>query len=334
MTDVLAVLTAAGQPVGTVERSALEFASRLATAGEGAWDVLVLGSGAAEAGADLCRAGARRVFTLEHDDLEQPTAEALSAALERCLADSELLGGVRHRVIAAATTSRTREFLPRVAARCGIAMASDAVGLEVVDDSEIRVTRSLYCGGVLASVALTGERVIATCRVSEFEPLVDGDQETAVESVRLEGPLAHPRKRFVRSQASESARPDLKDADTVVSVGRGVRGPDEGIALCGELADVLGAALGATRAVVDAGWLPNELQVGQTGKVVAPKVYIAVGLSGAIQHLAGMRGARTIVAINSDADAPIFEVADLGLVADLFEAVPELTRLLRERAEG
>ena len=201
-----------------------------------------------------------------------------------------------------------------------------------MDDDAVSFTRAVFVGNLLCTESLSGPGVLVTCRPSEFEPVAAdaGAPASAVEAAELSGGFASEGKRFVSLEQAASERPDLKEADIIVSVGRGTKGPDEGIPLAEELADALGAALGGTRAVVDAGWLPNEFQVGQTVKIVAPKLYIAIGLSGAIQHLAGMRNAKNIVAINKDDDAPIFDVADLGLVADLFQAVPEFTATVRE----
>ncbi|MBX7165403.1 MAG: electron transfer flavoprotein subunit alpha/FixB family protein [Pirellulales bacterium] len=181
---------------------------------------------------------------------------------------------------------------------------------------------------MLAEVELTAPVAVATCRASAFEACGEGGAPAEIADAPLPERLAHPRKRFAGVHKTELTRPELTEADIVVSGGRGTKGA-EGFKLLEELADLLGAAVGASRAVVDAGWMPNDFQVGQTGKVIAPKLYLCAGLSGAIQHLAGMRNSKTIVAINKDAGAPIFEVADYGLVADLFDAVPRLTAAIR-----
>ena len=330
MASVLVVIGPASVPVPKGDLAALGFARTAAVDTGGACDVLLLGS-AAEAGArELSRCGARTLYTVAHDDVGDYTAEAYGAALKAFLetASSE---GRRYRLVAGATSSATREFFPRVAAQLDVPMASDVVAMEEIAADRASFTRAVFVGNLLATVSLLGDTAFVTCRPSEFEPAEPADVESAVEAFELESSPAHGGKRFLKQSQAESKRPDLKEADIVVSVGRGTKGPDKGIPLGEELADVLGAALGASRAVVDAGWLPNEFQVGQTGKIVAPKLYIAIGLSGAIQHLAGMRNSKTIVAINKDAEAPIFEVADFGLVADLFEAVPEMCKLLKAR---
>ncbi len=330
MSDVLAVMGPAKVPVSKVDLAALGFARRAATETGGAVDALLMGPSAAASAPELTGFGARTLYTAEHEDLNEATAEAyanvLSTFLERANAE-----GRSYRLVVAATSSTTREFFPRVAAQLDVAMASDVVALESIEPGQASLTRAVFVGNLLATVTLAGDCALVTCRPSEFPVAEPVGGEASVNAVELDGAFAHPRKRFVKQTKAESKRPDLKEADIVVSVGRGTRGPDEGIPLGEKLADILGAALGASRAVVDAGWVPNEFQVGQTGKIVAPKLYLAIGISGAIQHLAGMRNSKTIVAINKDAEAPIFEVADFGLVADLFEAVPEMCKLLEAR---
>ncbi len=333
MSDVLAVIGPASVPVAKSDLAALGFAHRAASEAGGAVDALLLGPEAAAGAAELTGFGARCLYTVEHADLKEYTAEAYAGAVRRFL-ERASAEGRSYRLAAAATSSATREYFPRVAAQLDVPMASDVVALEAIEPGQASFTRAVFVGNLLATVTVAGDIALVTCRPSEFPAAEPAGGETGITPVELDGSLAHPRKRFVKRAHAESKRPDLKEADIVVSVGRGTRGPDEGIPLAEELADLLGAALGASRAVVDAGWMPNEFQVGQTGKIVAPKLYLAIGLSGAIQHLAGMRNSKTIVAINKDAEAPIFEVADLGLVADLFEAVPEMCRLLSARKGG
>ncbi len=338
--DVLAVVLSSGaKPPGKRKRIALGFARTIAEQlGDGAVDVLAIGPGAAALGAGLACSSVRSVFVAEHPGLDPWTAEAGQRALEALFtsssgeSDSEI-PATAYRAIVAVTTSATRELFPRLAGRLDLPLASDVVGIEDAGVDSVRFARSVYCGNLIAETELTAPTILVTGRASSF-PEVDLDAGPRdVRELSLPGELAHPGKRLIGRTREDATRPDLQEASVVVSAGRGTRGPDEGIPLCEQLADAFGGALGATRAVVDAGWLPNDLQVGQTGKIVAPDVYFAVGLSGAIQHLAGMRGAKTIVAINKDPEAPIFDIADIGLVGDLFDVLPELVEELGERSE-
>lgn len=324
MSDVLIVVGPAGAPVKKGDLAAIGFGKAAAEAGGGAYDVLLMGPDAAAGAGSATGIGARTIFTLTHADLETYTAEAYAAGLGAFLKDRS------YRLIGAATSSSSKEYFPRVAAALDVPMASDVVAFDGIDGEKASFTRAVFTGNLLAAVELHGPVAIATCRASAFDGPEGASGESPVEAVTVSEGLGHERKKFLTLHQAKSDRPELTEADVVVSIGRGSRGPEEGIPIIEKLADTLGAAVGASRAVVDAGWLPNEYQVGQTGKIVAPKLYIAVGISGAIQHLAGMRNSKTIVAINKDADAPIFEVADYGIQGDLFELVPAIIAELQK----
>src|SRR5690606_5835446 len=219
--------------------------------------------------------------------------------------------------VGGASTAFGKDLLPRVAARLEAAMATDVVAI-AGDGAAITYHRPMWAGNVIAEVKLTTPVQAFSVRPTAFAAAAEGG---AGEVKAFSPTVGEVKTRFVEFQEVKSARPQRTEAAVVVAGGRGTKGDFKEIEA---LADLLGAAIGASRAVCDAGWVPNDLQVGQTGKVVAPKLYIAAGISGAIQHLAGMKGSKTIVAINKDPEAPIFQVADYGLVADLFKVLPEL----------
>jgi electron transfer flavoprotein alpha subunit len=258
-------------------------------------------------------AGVAKVKVADGGDLADHTAENLAALVVAQAA------GYSH-ILAPATTFG-KNVLPRVAALLDVAQISDVVAIESADTFVLPI----YAGNALATVKSADAVKVLTVRTTAFDAAASGGS-AGVENVAV--PPAAARTRLLSREITKSARPELGAASVIVSGGRGLASGENYRALLEPLADKLNAALGASRAAVDAGFVPNDFQVGQTGKIVAPQLYIAVGISGAIQHLAGMKESKVIVAINKDPDAPIFQVADYGLVADLFQAVPELTAAL------
>jgi len=273
-------------------------------------DVLVAGKGCgavAEAAAKVD--GVAKVLVADDAAYEYQLAEAIGDLV------AELGKGYSH-ILAAATTTG-KDFLPRTAALLDVNMISEISGVVSADTFQ----RPIYAGNAIATVQSADAIKVITVRATGFDAAAAEGGSAAVESVAAvadKGVSA-----FVGEELAKSDRPELTAADIVISGGRGM-GNGENFELLYKVADKLGAAVGASRAAVDAGFVPNDMQVGQTGKIVAPNLYVAVGISGAIQHLAGMKDSKVIVAINKDEEAPIFQVADYGLVADLFEAVPEL----------
>ena len=273
--------------------------------------VLVVGAGcgaAAEAAAKI--AGVAKVKVADAAHYADQTAENIAALVVANAA------GYSH-IVAPATTGG-KNVLPRVAALLDVAQISDIVGVESADS----FVRPIYAGNVLATVQSADAVKVITVRTTAFEPAGEGGSAT-VEAIGAAADAGN--SKLVGRELTKSARPELTAAKIIVSGGRGIGNGENYTKLLEPLADKLGAALGASRAAVDAGFVPNDYQVGQTGKIVAPQLYVAVGISGAIQHLAGMKDSKVIVAINKDPEAPIFQVADYGLVADLFEVVPQLT---------
>ena len=280
--------------------------------------VAVLAHGGDDVATQAARlSGVTNVLLVDAPHNAAPQAAILAPQLER------LARGFTHLLGPSSTFGK--DLMPRTAALLGVGQVSDV--LAVLGPHRFR--RPVHAGNGIVTVDADPQRlVVATVRLASYGGV--GDQPPApVEKQALDVALP-THTRFVARRASGGARPDLMTAKRVVSGGRAL-GSADGFRLVEELADVLGAALGASRAAVDSGFVANDLQVGQTGKIIAPELYIAVGISGAIQHLTGIKDARTIVAINKDPEAPIFEVADIGLVADLFKAVPELISALRAR---
>ncbi len=254
-------------------------------------------------------AGVSKVLVADNAAYGHFLAENLAALV------NELAGDYSHVLVAASTTGKN--FMPRVAALKDVAQISDITDVESADT----FVRPIYAGNAMATVQSSDSLKLITVRTTGFDPVAAEGGSASVEDIATAKDAG--KSAFVSQELTESERPELTAAKVVISGGRGM-GSGENFHLIEPIADKLGAAIGASRAAVDAGYAPNDWQVGQTGKVVAPQLYIAVGISGAIQHLAGMKDSKVIVAINKDEEAPIFSVADYGLVADLFEALPAL----------
>ena len=272
-------------------------------------DVLVAGEGvqaAADAAAKLD--GVRKVRVADNAVYAHQLAEPMGALLV------ELAGDYTHVLASASTTGKN--VLPRLAALKDVSQLSDVIAVESADT----FLRPIYAGNAIATVKSDDALKVITVRTTAFDAVGQGGS-AAVEAVAFAAD--NSQSSFVKEELAQSDRPELGGAKVVISGGRGM-GNGENFKLLDGIADKLGAAIGASRAAVDAGFVPNDMQVGQTGKIVAPELYIAVGISGAIQHLAGMKDSKVIVAINKDDEAPIFQVADYGLVGDLFEILPEL----------
>jgi len=278
-------------------------------------DVLVLGSSVGEPASEAAQlAGVSRVCTIENASNEHALAAVYAPQV---VAAAE---GYSH--VFGPSTTYGRDLMPRVAALLGVNQISDIMSVE---GSHV-FKRPIYAGSVVVTLEAPADvPVVATVRAASYKGVAEGGS-AAIESISAEADLPD-HTRYVSSQAGSSDRPDLQTAATVISGGRAL-GSEESFDIIYALADKIGAGVGASRAAVDAGYVPNEMQVGQTGKIIAPELYIAIGISGAIQHLTGIKDAGTIVAINKDEEAPIFEVADIGLVGDLFSIVPELTAAL------
>ena len=290
-----------------------------AAAGGGDCYAAVLGKGIDDLAAEIAEYGVKKVFALDDAALEHYTADAHAAALAQLVKDKGI------ETVVATATAIGKDLLPRLAALLGAGMASDVVAF----NADGTLQRPMYAGNVVATVSIEGSPKVVSVRATAFDPAAKGGKGD-VEKVAVSIDGASQKIKFVSFNEIKSDRPVLTEARIVVSGGRALKSGENFQTVLEPLVDALGAAMGASRAAVDAGYVPNDLQVGQTGKVVAPQLYIAVGISGAIQHLAGMKDSKIIVAINKDEEAPIFQVADYGLVADLFKAVPELTEEVKK----
>ena len=279
-------------------------------------DILVAGENArpvADAAAKL--AGVRKVLLADAPQLKERLAEEVANLIVPLMQDYD--------VLLAPSTTMGKNVAPRVAALLDVAQVSDIIEVKAPDT----FVRPVYAGNALETVKTSDKKIVATVRTTAFASAEEGGS-AAVETITAPAPLGLAS--FEKSEISVSERPELTAARIVVSGGCGMQSGENFKTLIEPLADRLGAAVGASRAAVDAGYMPNDHQVGQTGKVVAPELYIAVGISGAIQHLAGMKDSKVIVAINKDAEAPIFQIADYGLVGDLFTVLPELDAELKK----
>ena len=278
--------------------------------------VLVAGIDCANAANDAASTeGVEKVLLAENSQYKNMLSEPISELLIDLMSEYDYL-------VSAATTNG-KNILPRVAAKLDVSQISEIIG--VINGKTFQ--RPIYAGNAIATVESSTDKNVITIRTTAFETAKESKSTAEISSIGIE---KNPGlSEFVEEKVSGGQRPELTSAGTIVSGGRGMQSGDN-FKLLESVADKLGAAVGASRAAVDAGFVPNEYQVGQTGKVVAPELYIAVGISGAIQHLAGMKDSKVIVAINKDDEAPIFEVADYGLVADLFDAVPDLDKELEK----
>jgi electron transfer flavoprotein alpha subunit len=299
--------------------AAFTFAKDLAAKAGGEFHVLVIGHDVAAVADQACCYGAAKVHVADNQGLGAYLAESHAIVAAKVAKD------ISAEVVGATSTAMSKDLLPRLAAKLEAGMASDVLGV----NEQGHFLRPVWAGNAVVAAEITTPIKVLSIRGTEFEPAVKADASGDKVDVAVEVDFDGLKKRFLEFEEVKSERPELTEAAAIVSGGRGTKG-EEGFKLIEGLADLLGAAVGATRAAVDAGWVPNDLQVGQTGKVVAPDLYMAIGISGAIQHLAGMKSSKTIVAINKDEEAPIFTVADYGLVADLFKAVPELVEEIKK----
>jgi len=315
MSNVLVIAETQDGELKRATLTCLGFANEAAQRTGGQVQALVMGKGVAGVADEVAKYAAV-VHLAEDDALASPLAEAYA----KVIAEAAKVAGAK--VVCMAASAQGKDIMPRAAALLGAGMASDIVGF--AGDSGLSYLRPIHAGNVIAGVELTTDVQVVTTRPTDFDAAEPAASAGEVKALSVDvGPL---KTRFIKVDKVQSERPELTDATVVISGGRGLKEADNFGKIVEPLADKLGAAIGASRAVVDAGWVPNDMQIGQTGKVVAPNLYIAVGISGAIQHVAGMKGSKTIVAINKDPEAPIFQIADYGLVADLFEVMPELTQ--------
>jgi electron transfer flavoprotein alpha subunit len=326
MADVLAFAESRGGELRKVALEAVTAARTLADSTGGEVHAILFGApGVAAKAAQLGAHGADVVLVIEHDGFRNYNPEATAATIA-----DRLRQGYRAAIFP--SSAEGRDLAPRVAAKTEAPLVSDVVGFEAAAD-RITVRHPVNTGKVLSTLTIPGSPVLLGIRPNTFSPVRE-ERTPRVETLQPSTDPSASRVVVKEIIAGSSTKLDLAEAPVIVSGGRGLKGP-ENFKMLEELADAFGnAAVGATRAVTDDGWRPHSDQIGQTGRLVSPDLYIAAGISGAIQHLAGMRTARVIVAINRDKDAPIFKVADYGIVGDVFEVVPALTAAVREARKG
>lgn len=277
---------------------------------------------------NLAKYGAAKVYVADDERLGDYITENYAKVL------SDLIKDIQPSIFLAGATVQGKDLTPRLAAKLGVGLATDCINIELGSDNKLVMTRPIFAGKAFIKVVATDFPHMAQIRPNSF-PVGSPDENKKAEVIEAKVELtdAELKSKVIETKITATGRPELTEADIIVSGGRGMKAP-ENFKIIEELADTLGAAVGASRAAVDSGWIDQMFQVGQTGKTVSPTLYIACGISGAIQHLAGMSSSKTIVAINKDAEAPIFNIADYGVVGDIFQVVPALTREVKKLKEG
>jgi len=319
MTKILVIAEHSGGALRKHVLAVTAFAGQIAQKTGGSYDFAVVGHDVGALAGQIANYGGGKVYVIDAPHLETYYAQSYSQAI------ADIVGHAGSTIVMSAASAFGKDCLPRVAVKLGAGMASDVVGL---GGGDLTYLRPMWAGNVMGEVEITTPVHVVSVRTAEFDAAAAGPASSPVESVASTFDHATLKQKLVEFRPTVSARPDLAEAGVVIAGGRGVKSKDN-FGLVEELADLLGGAVGATRAAVDAEYIENEYQIGQTGKIIAPDLYIGMGISGAIQHLAGMKNSKVIVAINKDEEAPIFSVADYGLVADLFKVVPDLIQKVK-----
>jgi electron transfer flavoprotein alpha subunit len=318
MADILVVAELVEGTLKKATLSAISFARDASKALGGGFAILAIGAGGEKAAPELATFGATKVLVADDASVKDYVAERYAPTIAEV--------AKAYAVVAMTATAIGKDLLPRVAAKLGAGYASDVSAFKA-EGGKLTFKRPMFAGNALGWLSVQTASCVVSVRQTEFTAALPSGGASPIEKVAIAKDPVADAIEFVAFDTVKSERPELTEAKVVVAGGRSVK--EKFMDVLVPLADTLDAAIGASRAACDAGYAPTELQVGQTGKVVAPPLYIAIGISGAIQHLAGMKGSKTIVAINKDPEAPIFQVADYGLVADLFAAVPELTAAIK-----
>lgn len=320
---ILVVAEHDGNALRGASLSSLSFARDVAAASGGSAEWLLIGHNLTAVAAEAVEYAP--VLSVDSPELSNPLAEPFARTIAAVVTER------KYDLVCAAASTFSKDVLPRAAALLGGAMASDVLRHELVD-GRLQYDSPQYAGAVVATLRLVGSPQVVTVRSSAYPAAEPQAAVGAIERIELAATTFASRTQYEDLKSKPSSRPDVTEARVVVSGGRAFRNSDDFEQLVGRLADAFGGAAGSSRALVDAGITPNELQVGQTGKIVAPELYLALGISGAVQHLAGMKNSRTVVAVNNDPEAPIFDVADYALVGDVYAVVPEMIQKLASRS--
>ena len=320
MSNILVVAEYGDGALKKTTHSAVAFAKQAAAALGGSFSILLMGSGLADAAQQAAKLGADKVLVADDASLTNYVAENYAPTVAAVAAG--------YAVVVATASAFGKDLMARVAGKLDAGYAADVIEMVGHDGDKLALKRPMFAGNAFGICQIESAVQIVSVRQSAFSPAEPGDAASAVEAIAVTpASAAAARVQWLNYDSVKSSRPELAEADVVISGGRALK--EQFHEVLDPLADIFGAAIGASRAACDAGYCASDLQVGQTGKVVAPNLYFAIGISGAIQHLAGMKSSKVIVAINKDAEAPIFGVSDYGLVADLFKVVPELVTQLK-----